>query len=337
MIFTVIIFGFLFGSILQYAGLNRYNVISGMATLENYTVAKAIAVAIGAGAMLISLETGTGLASFHLKPVLVGGIAIGGLLFGTGMAILGYCPGTLAVSLGEGSLDALTGITGGLAGGLVYTVFLPLIKGILGPDLGSFSVYTLTEGHRFLFYMATFVAGGGFIALAFYINMKEKATDIRWFLSGLGLAVLNSVILLSSVSNRPIGASTSYPYVAGKLAGLTGNSYIKSIEGAGKWEVWLLAGAFLSGLVISVIRKRFRLTIVHSNWEKYFGKSPAKRLLWSFAGGFILIIGARMAGGCTSGHILSGGMQLSLSSLTFAIFVFSGLLLTGKYFYRKGA
>lgn len=41
-----------------------------------------------------------------------------------------------------------------------------------------------------------------------------------------------------------------------------------------------------------------------------------------------------MAGGCTSGHILSGGMQLAFSSLTFAVFVFIGLLLTGKLFYR---
>ena len=48
----------------------------------------------------------------------------------------------------------------------------------------------------------------------------------------------------------------------------------------------------------------------------------------------ISIIGARMAGGCTSGHILSGGMQLAVSSLVFAAFVFSGLLLTGKYFYK---
>jgi len=47
-----------------------------------------------------------------------------------------------------------------------------------------------------------------------------------------------------------------------------------------------------------------------------------------------LIFGARMAGGCTSGHVLSGGMQLAVSSLVFAAFVFGGLLLTGKYFYR---
>ena len=52
-------------------------------------------------------------------------------------------------------------------------------------------------------------------------------------------------------------------------------------------------------------------------------------------GGFILIIGARMAGGCTSGHILSGGMQFAFSSMFFSIFVFAGLLITGRYFYKK--
>ena len=98
----ILVLGFLFGAILQYAKLNRYNVISGMATLENFAVAKAIAVAIGVGAMIIAIEIGLGFASYHIKPFLLGGIALGGIIFGVGMAILGYCPGTLAISLGEG-------------------------------------------------------------------------------------------------------------------------------------------------------------------------------------------------------------------------------------------
>ena len=111
---TILILGFLFGAILQYAKLNRYNVISGMATLENYAVAKAIATAIGIGVIIIAIETGLGFASYHIKPMLIGGIVMGGIIFGVGMAILGYCPGTLPVSLGEGSVDALIGITGGV-------------------------------------------------------------------------------------------------------------------------------------------------------------------------------------------------------------------------------
>jgi len=95
-----------------------------------------------------------------------------------------------------------------------------------------------------------------------------------------------------------------------------------------------LLGAFISGLLLSFIKNNFKITLLHENWIKYKGLSSQKRIIWSFIGGFILIIGARMAGGCTSGHILSGGMQLAFSSLTFAIFVYIGLLLTGKLFYQ---
>lgn len=74
---------------------------------------------------------------------------------------------------------------------------------------------------------------------------------------------------------------------------------------------------------------------MYDNWKKYKNDSSKSRILWSLIGGFILIFGARMAGGCTSGHILSGGMQLAVSSLVFAVFAFIGLLATGKIFYKK--
>jgi len=331
----ILFLGFLFGSALQYAKLNRYNVISGMATLENFAVAKAIATAIGIGVIIIAIEIGLGFASWHIKPILLGGIAIGGIIFGTGMAILGYCPGTLPVSLGEGSVDALLGITGGLAGGLVYTIILPSIQGILGPDLGTISLYTLIGQHHFLFYLVDIILGVLFVWIAFWLNKKEKAKDLKWLYSGIGLAVLNAIVFLTVGTNRIIGASTAYPYVGDLITGTTQNGYFPKIQAPGQWEVLFLTGAFVSGIVISLFRKEFKITFIHSNWEKYKGKSVSKRLIWSFIGGFILIIGARMAGGCTSGHVLSGGMQLAVSSLVFAVFVFGGLLITGKYFYRN--
>lgn len=332
---VILILGFLFGSALQYSKLNRYNTISGMATLENFAVAKAIAVAIGVGAVLIAIEVGLGLASYHIKPILLGGIAVGGIIFGVGMAILGYCPGTLPVSLGEGSVDALIGITGAMAGGLVYTVIVPSIQSVLGPDLGSMSLYTLIGGHKIIFFVIDILLGAVFVLAAFWLNKKEKGTDLKWLYSGIALAVLNAVVFLEVLTNRIIGASTAYPYVADVITGNTGNDYFSKIKGPGVWEVFFLAGAFISGIVISLFRKEFKITLIHSNWEKYKGNSVAKRIIWSFIGGFILIFGARMAGGCTSGHILSGGMQLAVSSLVFAAFVFGGLLLTGKYFYKS--
>ncbi len=331
---TILFLGFLFGAILQYANLNRYNVISGMATLENYAVAKAIATAIGAGAVLIALETGLGLATYHLKPFLLGGIAIGGIIFGSGMAILGYCPGTLPVSLGEGSIDALLGVTGGLAGGVVYTILLPSVQSIMGPDLGTFSLFTLTGHNTLLFYILVLILGSSFVGITLFVHKLEKSKDLRWLYSGIGLAILNVIVFLSVGTNRVIGASTAYPYVADLVTGTTDNNYFSKITESGKWEVLFLTGAFISGIVISLLRKEFKITVIHSNWEKYKGSSVSKRLIWSFIGGFILIFGARMAGGCTSGHVISGGMQLSVSSLVFALFVFAGLLTTGRFFYK---
>ncbi|NJN28049.1 MAG: YeeE/YedE family protein [Cyclobacteriaceae bacterium] len=330
----ILLFGVFFGLILLYAKLNRFDTISGMALLTDLTVAKTMAVAIGTGAIFISFEIGLGLASYHTKPVIVGGLVLGGLIFGAGMAILGYCPGTLAISLGEGAVDAFIGIIGGLAGGLVYTLVLPQISPLLGPDLGKLSLSTLM-GHSYIaFYLLVVIIGAGLISFAFWMHRKEQGKDYKWLASGVALAVLNAAVMLHLAADRPIGASTFYPYVADFITGTTEGEYFHKIKGSGHWELIFLAGAFLAALIVSLLRKNFRLTLIHSNWKKYKGELPARRIVWAFVGGFILIFGARMAGGCTSGHILSGGMQLAVSSFAFAIFTFVGLLLTARIFYK---
>jgi hypothetical protein len=336
MIITTLILGFLFGTALQYAKLNKYNTISGMATLNNLAVAKAIAMAIGVGAVLINVEIGLGLAGYHTKPLIFGGIALGGIIFGIGMAILGYCPGTLAISLGQGSMDALFGITGGLLGGLVYTLVLPSVQRILGPNLGVISLHTIFGGNSVLFYILLILLSAVFIGAAFWVHKLDKpGKDMKWLAAGTGLAILNAIVFLSVVSNRQIGASTTFPFAADWLTGVTQNSYFEAIQKSGRWEVVFLAGAVLSGLIISLLKKEFKIQLIHENWKRFKNNSRSSRMVWSLFGGFILIFGARMAGGCTSGHVLSGGMQLAVSSLVFAAFVFAGLLVTGRIFYGK--
>jgi len=331
---TILILGFLFGAILQYAKLNKFNVISGLALRENFAVPKAIALSIGIGVILLSIEIALGMASYHVKPFILGGLLIGGLLFGAGMAFLGYCPGTLAISFGEGSIDALVGIVGGLFGGLFYTIVLPYIKPVLGPNLGVISLNSIM-GTNTLFFIVTIIAGVVFSYAAFILHKKDKNKDKKWIPSGIALAILNLVVFSSAVTNRPIGASTTFPYVADLLTGFTNNDYFNNIKIPGHWELIFLAGAFIAGVVISLIRKDFKLILIHDNWKKYKNDSSVSRIIWSFIGGFVLLFGARMAGGCTSGHILSGGMQFAFSSLFFAVFVFVGILVTGKYFYKS--
>ena len=326
--------GFVFGGAMAYALVNRNDKIIGMAVMEDWTAAKTMGLAIGVGALLIAIVVEAGLASYHVKPLLLGGAVWGGLVFGFGMAVLGYCPGTMAISAGQGSLDALVGIVGGLDGGLAFTLLQPRLVPLLGPDLGPQSLYgnlgeTGLGFHAFLLVFSAVV-----IFCVFAVHRAEGSTDRRWIVTGTVLAILNMVLMLDAVSGRPIGASTAYPYAADALTGTTDNAYFESITTPGVWEVWFLLGSLLAGALYAAMTKSFEVRLVHDRWREYRGESPQRRLLWAFIGGFALLFGARMAGGCTSGHILSGGMQLAKSGMVFAAFAFIAFLLTGKLFYK---
>jgi uncharacterized membrane protein YedE/YeeE len=334
MTIVIILLGFAFGFFLQYSKVNTFNTISGMSILEDLTVAKTIATAIGIGAILLSIEIGLGFATYHIKPFFVGSIIAGGFIFGIGMSILGYCPGTMPVSIGQGSIDALIGMIGGLVASLLYTILSPYIHEVLGPDLGKLSLSLNDDPNSIYHYLLVLIIGSIFISIAFWLNKIEMKKDLNWFFSALGIALVACIIF--GVSDRVLGASTLYPFIADKLTGNINNPYfIKVVEKSGLYEMKFLFGAFLSGLILSLLKKEFRLTLIHENWSRFNGNSNIKRIIWAFIGGFILLFGARLAGGCTSGHIISGGMQLAMSSMVFAFFVFLGFLITGNLFYKK--
>lgn len=333
---SILIFGFLFGFAMQYAQLNKFNTISGMATLEDFTMAKTMAFAIGLGAIIIAADVGLGLTDYHVKPLVPVASIVGGIVFGAGMAILGYCPGTLPISLGQGALDALVGIIGGLLGGYVFSSNYDSIAPYLGESHGAVSVYSLLGEFPFLFYGTTLLFGGGLMYLAFWLHAKEGGKNKRWLATGLGFALINGIMLLDAVFGRPIGASTAYPYLADVFSGETNSTYFRMISGPGSWELVFLFGAFLAGLLPALYSKKYRFSFVQERWDHYFGPSMGKRFLWAFVGGFLLIFGARIAGGCASGHILSGVMQMGMGSLLFSVFVFAAFFITGHYFYKSG-
>lgn len=335
MSFLFLVFGFLFGYFLLQARLNRYDTISGMATLEDFTVAKAIMVALGVGTVLISVEVALGAAEFHIKPFIPGSLVLGGLIFGAGMAILGYCPGTLLISLGEGSLDALAGIAGALLGGVAFYLAAPVLLPFMGNNLGNLSLHFLLGGFGPGYFLIVFILSSALIWGAFYLNKIEKSDSKKWLYSGAGLAVLNGIMFMHVTVGEPIGASSFFPWAGANLLGMTSASWYEKLNRSGQWLVLFLGGAFLAGLLFSVIRKEFKFRVIHARWQKYKGDSAMKRLTFAFFGGFLLLFGARMAGGCTSGHVISGGMQIAFSSYLFAIFTFAGLLVTGRFFYRK--
>lgn len=333
--YTILLFGFMFGFAMQYANLNRFNTISGMATLEDYTMAKTMGFAIGLGAILIALDVGLGLAEYHVKPLVPTANIVGGIIFGIGMAILGYCPGTLPISLGQGALDALVGIIGGLLGGYVFTLKYDQLAPLFGQNYGNLSLYSETLDTPWLFYLLVLIFGLALMYGAFWLHKKDKIDNYKWLATGISFAVINAVMILSEMFGRPIGASTAYPYAADVIMDEVNNTYFEMISGPGSWELVFLIGAFLAGLLPAIYKKEYRLSFVQERWDHYFGPSIWKRLVFAFLGGFLLIFGARIAGGCASGHILSGVMQLGYGSMLFAAFTFIAFFATGKYFYKK--
>ena len=125
--------GILFGFFLQKGGVTKYDVIIGQLLLTDFTVVKIMLSAMVTGMIGVYLLRSFGMAALHPKPGSIGSSAIGGLIFGVGFGLLGYCPGTLAGAVGEGSLDALFGgLVGLLIGAGLFSEFYPrLDKGIL--------------------------------------------------------------------------------------------------------------------------------------------------------------------------------------------------------------
>jgi uncharacterized membrane protein YedE/YeeE len=153
--------------------------------------------------------------------------------------------------------------------------------------------------------------------------------------------ILMSMLLLLTFSifgaDRPIGASTYVPYFAGVIFDLDPEkySYLKHVQNAGAWEGVMLLGALFGGFVTSVfITKSFRFSLIPTGWKKYKNNSILSRLLWSFFAGFMMIIGARLAGGCTSGHFMSGMSQMAVSSMIFGGVVLVVVIVTGRLFYN---
>ncbi len=163
---------------------------------------------------------------------------------------------------------------------------------------------------------------------------------LSWWMGGILMALLLLFTFSVFGANRPIGASTYVPYMASLIFDLDPKKYeyAKEVTNAGAWEAVMLLGALVGGFITSIfITKSFRISFIPTAWKKYKNNSVASRLIWSFVSGFVMIIGARMAGGCTSGHFMSGMAQMAISSIIFGGVVMLSLVITGKLFYNTKA
>jgi uncharacterized membrane protein YedE/YeeE len=170
-VWIVFLIGIFFGVIIQYSRVDKFEKIAGFAMLRDTVIPKMLFLAIGLTSLVLYFMVELGYASYHIKPITLGGLIIGGVIFGIAMAIFGKCPGTGPVSIAEGRIDVLVGAIGGIFGGLVFTVYYDKFKMIMDPNLGKSTLMSVFEGHESLVVLLFSIT---LIAISFLIPLKEE-------------------------------------------------------------------------------------------------------------------------------------------------------------------
>ena len=133
------------GALLQRVGASNPGMIARNLRLQDLSIIKFMATTIAVGAVVVSL--GGLFMPMHLdiKPAYLVGVLGGGLVFGVGFALGGFCPGTCVVGLGEGRKDARWALVGGIFGALAFTLLYRLVVAPLRPllDMGKVTVANL--------------------------------------------------------------------------------------------------------------------------------------------------------------------------------------------------
>ena len=170
----------------------------------------------------------------------------------------------------------------------------------------------------------------------------EFLTEVRWspYAVGIGIGILSWFTLF--ISRRPLACSTSFARTSGMIERLFWGKnvelkpYYQKIGLAVDWQWMLVVGIIVGSVISALLSGDFRWQWVPSMWEASFGGNPLLRVIVALVGGGCIGFGARWAGGCTSGHGISGTLQLSVSSWLSAIFFFIGGIVTARTIFTLG-
>eukprot|EP01083_Nonionella_stella_P094676 265704_1 len=263
---------------------------------------------------------------------------VGGVILGIGMAISGSCPGMVLIQIGAGVSNSVVTFIGGFSGALVYGLIEPFIRSFFSAKtLGYAFVDDIIPNKPLLaFVFAGLMFGIVFILETVFPWQSELSSpmqsDCHWLqckewspvMAGIivGLIQLPCVIMLAS----PIGCSSSYVCASGQWIRLLPSSkrdffkHIKSKLNTCWQVVFVFAAIFGSMIAVQASGTMNVFNLSKQSFDGIEGNSIEK----TFCGGFLMIFGARLANGCTSGHGLSGMGLLSIASMIAVAAMFVG-------------
>ncbi|YCM46790.1 YeeE/YedE thiosulfate transporter family protein (plasmid) [Verrucomicrobiaceae bacterium 227] len=157
------------------------------------------------------------------------------------------------------------------------------------------------------------------------------------YLVGAGIGVLSWLTFY--FSDKAIGASSFYATLSGFIGKLVAKrhteslAYFRSNPPKLDWGVFFVASTVVGGFLAAWTGGEIRNEWLHPMWLDRFGDSVALRGAIGFAGGLLMAFGARLAGGCTSGHGISGTLQLNVGSWLTVICMFVAAVVTATLLY----
>jgi len=170
-------------------------------------------------------------------------------------------------------------------------------------------------------------------------SKKDEGGWSPYIAGGLsGLVIILSVLW----TGQFFGASTSFVRSVGMIGENFGPERVKHLEYFMRfipkfdWQLLFVIGIFLGSLLSALTSDSFKWQGVPDMWAERFGTNPALRGIVAFVGGIVAMFGARLAGGCPSGHGLSGIIQLAASGLIAMVFFFVGGIIMTRLIYHGG-
>lgn len=157
------------------------------------------------------------------------------------------------------------------------------------------------------------------------------------FLVGAALGVLSWLTFY--FADKPIGASSFYATIAGFIGKLIARRHTESLQyyqtnpPRADWGFFFVLSTIAGGFLAAWTGGEFRDEWLHPMWVDRFGDSVSIRGIAGFVGGVLMAFGARLAGGCTSGHGISGTLQLNVGSWLAVACMFIGGIVTAMIFY----
>ena len=165
-----------------------------------------------------------------------------------------------------------------------------------------------------------------------------RMTEWSPYVVGAGIGMLNMLAFL--LSNKSLGCSTAFSQTSCMLENmLTGGcasrkTYYQKLQPLIDWQWMLVIGIFIGAFISAKLSGTFSIHFLPQLWKENFGDTTLLRLATAIIGGILLGYGARWAGGCTSGHGISGTAQLALSSWISVMCFFIGGVCTAMLMYN---